>query len=339
MTRIDFLSSRFHYSFGPHAPTLTVQPGTILSVTCPDCDNIMSDGAVLTADQRVLDESNTIQGNPLAGPIYIEGAELGDLLAVTIDSVKLDRDSGLTLLAHDHGVVPSELLLSENRGDKNSTTVPRHMYHWHIDTTAGVAKIANPLGKMAASVPLNPFVGCIGVCPAEGGFFSSLHCGPHGGNLDLRMIRSGTTVYLPVNCDGALLMMGDIHAAQGDGEIIGGGIETSGKIECSIQLFKKYQTRVCVLKDEQSISAIGTHDELRQSIQQACGNLVNWLARLEVLNRFDVYNIVSQTVKVTVGNLNKPPYPTAASVQIGNLPARLLEAIQQWASNEKTVKD
>lgn len=339
MTRIEFLSSRFHYSFGPHAPTLTVPPGTSLNVTCPDCDNTMSDGSVLSTNQRLLDDTNTIQGNPLAGPIFVEGAKPGDLLAVTIDSVQLDRNSGLTLLAHDHGVVPSELLLSENRGDKKLTTVPRYMYHWHIDTTAGLATIVNPLGGVKASVPLSPFVGCIGVCPANGQFVSSLHCGPHGGNLDLPTIRSGTTVYLPVNRVGGLLMMGDIHAAQGDGEIIGGGIETSGKIECSIQLFKESQTQVCVLKDEQNFSSVGTHDELRQSIQQACGNLVAWLAQFETLNRFDLYNFVSQTVKITVGNLNKPPYPAAASVKLCDLPAPLLKAIRQWPDNENVTKN
>jgi acetamidase/formamidase len=226
------------------------------------------------------------------------------------------------------------MLLAGYAEDKSDiTAVPRHMYHWHIDTTAGLATIVNPLGGVKASVPLNPFVGCIGVCPANGQFVSSLHCGPHGGNLDLPTIRSRTTVYLPVNRVGALLMMGDIHAAQGDGEIIGGGIETSGKIACTIRIIKNNPMPACVLRDSQSVSVIGTHDELRQSIQQACGNLVNWLAQSETLNRFDLYNLVSQTVKITVGNLNKPPFPSAASVKFADLPTPLVEAIQQWAAN------
>lgn len=247
MTPIEFLSSRFHYSFGPYSPTLTVQPGASLRVTCPDCDNTMSDGSVLTSEQRHKDDTtNLLQGNPLAGPIYVDGAKRGDTLAVIIDSIELDRDSGITLLAPDHGVVPSRLLIP-TLGDEaqGSSVVPRHMYRWRIDTAAGTATMANPLGGLQVSIPLDPFVGCIGVCPPEGEVVSSLYCGSFGGNMDLPLIRPGSTVFLPVYHDGALLMMGDIHAAQGHGELIGGGIETSGKIGCTIRVLKQPPS-VCV---------------------------------------------------------------------------------------------
>jgi len=334
MARIEFLSSCFHYSFGPHAPALTIQPGASILVTCADCDNMMSDGSELNAEQRNSnDTTNPIQGNPLAGPIHVDGAERGDMVAVTIDSVELDRDSGITLLASDHGVVPSKFLISEyGDEDQGDSVVPRHMYRWSIDTAASTATMVNPLGGLNAVVPLDPFVGCLGVCPPNGEAVSSLYCGSFGGNLDLPLIRAGSTVYLPVYQEGALLLMGDIHAAQGHGEIIGGGIETSGKIGCTIRLLKLRPIGVCGVLDNESLSAIGTDSDLRQSVQQACGGLVNWLALTEAMNRFDLYNLVSQTVSITLGNLNQPPYPAAASIRLSHLPAPLREALHRWSS-------
>lgn len=335
MTPIDFLSSRFHYSFGAHVPTMKVMSGASLRVICPDCDNVMADGSILTQEQRQVVAHDTVQGNPLAGPIYIEGAEPGDTLAVTIDSVELDRNSGITLLAPNHGVVPGDMLIQKRDGElqdtSGNTLVPRHMYRWHIDTKAGTATVTNTLGGQQVSVPLNPFVGCIGVCPGEGLSVSSLNSGAFGGNLDLPLIRPGATVFLPVNCDGALLMMGDIHAAQGHGEIIGGGIETSGKIGCTVKVIKRFSLAGCGVCDDQVISAISSHDELRVSIQRACADLVDWLTRTGEMDRFDLYNLVSQMVTFTVGNLNEKPYPVAACVRINQLPTKLQEVIQQWS--------
>jgi amidase len=328
MSRIEFFSPRFHYSFGPHPPTINIATGTALCVICPDCDNALSDGTELSVDHRDQDDpANSIQGNPLAGPIYVEGAQLGDTLAVKIEAVELDRSSGITLLAPNHGVVPSGLFASQSNVDD---AVPRHMYHWHIDKAAGTATIANPLGDSKLSVPLNPFVGCIGVCPSDGTYVSSLHCGGFGGNLDLPMFRAGATVFLPVNQEGALLMLGDIHAAQGHGEIIGGGIETSGKIHCAIRVIKRSLIGTVGVIDGEEASAIGMHDDVREAIQQACGALVNWLAQVDEMNRFDLYNAISQTVTITLGNLNKPPYPAAASVSLSSLPDSLVNALQQW---------
>jgi amidase len=335
MTPIDFLSSRFQYSFGAHEPTLKVRPGASLRVICPDCDNAMADGSILTQEQRQVVAHDTVHGNPLAGPIYIESAEPGDTLAVTIDSVELDRNSGITLLAPNHGVVPGDRLVQKREGESQDTSdntlVPRHMYRWHIDTKAGTATITNPLGGQQVSVPLDPFVGCIGVCPRDDLSVSSLYSGAFGGNLDLPLIRPGATVFLPVNCDGALLMMGDIHAAQGHGEIIGGGIETSGKIGCTIKVIKQFSLAGCGVCDDQVISAISAHDELRGSIQRACADLVEWLALAGEMDRFDTYCLVSQMVTITVGNLNENPYPVAAGVRINQLPTKLQEVIQQWS--------
>ncbi len=237
----DFHSSRFQYTFGPHPPTVRIEPKSTLRVTCPDSDGAFSDLRVLGPDQQQTDpDMDILQANPLAGPIHIEGARRGDVLAVTIDEVELDRRKGQTWLGPGHGLLPEHLVAPRGDGSAGpDPVVPRQMYHWDIDPQAGIATVTNPLGDVPIVIRLDPFVGCIGVCPKSGQAISSLHSGSFGGNLDLPLVRPGTTVFLPIFHDGALLLLGDVHAAQGHGEIIGGGIETSGKIICTVDVFKK----------------------------------------------------------------------------------------------------
>src|SRR5690349_7083169 len=139
---IDFFSSRFYYAFGPHAATLRVMPGAMLRVVCPDSDNELSDGTVLTADQRQSEVDGLVQGNPVAGPILVEGALPGDSLAVRIEAIEWDRATGQTGLAPGHGVLPTNLLLGNTNPAK---TVPRHLFRWHIDVAARKAHLENPL--------------------------------------------------------------------------------------------------------------------------------------------------------------------------------------------------
>lgn len=332
MKPIDFISSRFHYSFAAHRPTLTVRPGAGLRVVCPDCDNAMADGALLSAEQRFIDIPGTLEGNPLAGPIYVEGAEPGDTLSVHIDAIELDRELGLTLLAPRHGLL-DDGQVSPPESDEISNEpcdTPRHMYRWSIDTKAGTATLTNPLGGERVSVPLAPFIGSIGVSPAGDGRIASLHCGPSGGNYDLPMIKPGATVFLPVSHPGALLLMGDLHAAQGHGEAIGGGIETSGKIVCTVGVVKGVAIKRCRVRDATTLWAIGMHDDLRLAVRDAYAELLDWVAPPGAAYRYDVYNLLSQAAEVVVGNLNEAPYPAAAGIPIDRLPAAVREAIRVW---------
>lgn len=332
MKPTDFFSSRFQYSFAAHRPTLTVQPGASLRVICPDCDNVMADGTQLSPEHRHVDVPGTLEGNPLAGPIYIDGAEPGDTLSVRIDAIELDRELGLTLLSPRHGLLDDPQVTPPGPGAEsfNPVDTPRHMYRWHIDTSAGTATMTNPLGGEQISVPLDPFIGSIGVSPAQDGRITSLYCGPSGGNYDLPMIKPGATMFLPVNHPGALLMMGDLHAAQGHGEAIGGGIETSGKINCTLGVIKGAAIKHCRVRDRTTLWAIGTHDDLRQAVQAAYAELLNWVTVPGVVDRYDMYNLLSQTAKVVVGNLNEAPCPVAAGVDIDRLPTTVREAISLW---------
>jgi acetamidase/formamidase len=309
-----FLSPQFHYTFGPHSPVRTVRPGESIRVVCPDSDNELSDGSVLTADQRQVSPGGLLfEGNPMAGPFFIEGAHPGDTVTIKIDGIELDRQKGQTGLAYAHGVLPAHLLMKDAQLVRE---IPRHLYEWAIDTATGYATLVNALGDQQIKIRLDPMVGSIGVCPLWGQSLSTLEKGVFGGNMDLPLTKPGTTVYLPVNCEGALLFMGDIHAAQGHGEIIGGGIETSGIISCTIGLLKNATISSPRFIDSQHLSATGLAGDLLTAIQAAYAHLLDWIVSDYHLNRWDAYNLISQTGSIVIGGLGDAPHIVAAQIPL-----------------------
>jgi acetamidase/formamidase len=330
MPRQTFLSSRFHYTFGQHEPTLTVRSGTSLRVVCPDSDNRLGDGTVLSRDQRQQDQATPLmEGNPMAGPIRIEGAEPGDCVAIYIEAIHLDRATGQTGLTPGHGLLPPHLLARSREGEADEV-IPRHVYEWHIDPQAGFACLANPLGKHSITVPLDPFIGCIGVCPEWGQAISTLYAGSHGGNMDIPVFRAGATLYLPVHRSGALLMLGDLHAAQGHGEIIGGAIETSGKVDCTISLIQRHAIEGPRVRDAAQLVTIATAGELRSACQQAYAQLLNWLVDDLSMNRWDAYNLISQAGTTTLGSLLYSPYIAGAGIPLAVLPEAAQKKMKSW---------
>ncbi len=317
--RQEFRSPKFWYTFGPHDPAIHLKSGGALNVTCPDSDNQWGDGRLLSQAEKGDGPGSTIfPGNPMAGPIAIDDAMPGDALAVTIDSIVLDRATGQTLLSQGHGLLPGHQLDPDGGGQ-----VPRHLYQWQIDVQAGIARSVNSLGDFSLVVPLNPFIGCIGVCPKWGQSIATLFAGSFGGNMDIPAIAPGATLFLPVNVQGGLLMMGDIHAAQGHGEIIGGGIETSGRIGCTISTVRGWGIVRPRLRNAREIMSIASDGDLRSAVQQAYADLLDWISIDMRMNRWDAYNLISQTGRVMIGNLVTSPYTVGASVPWSALPNEL----------------
>lgn len=310
----------YFYTFGPHPAVVCVATGAALTLGCPDSDNYQSDGTPLPFSRRqppAVGGSALFPGNPLAGPIAVDRAAPGDALAVTINAVRLDRDTGRTLLAPGHGLLSSDQLTGR-RGD-----APERMLHWAIDVGNSRARLTNAFGTDTVEVSLNPFVGCVGVCPPRGEVISSLFAGDFGGNMDLPFLRPGTTVILPVFAPGGLFMLGDIHAAQGHGEIIGGGIETSGEVDFTLSLLRDDGLSFPRAIDGENVYAIASHGDLRQAVGLACTRLIDWLAAEFEMNRFDAYALMTHTVSIITGNAVTAPYTVAAAVPRGVLPARV----------------
>lgn len=224
-------------------------------------------------------------GNPLTGPFYIEGAEPGDALLVTLNKVRLNRNWGWTSYRLGlFSLMPSYI----ERAYPNH--YKRDLVHqgsdnrvpWDIDLSANTVRLREPQsGRVKLEFPAQPMLGCIGVA-AEGEHSPDSHTGgSYGGNMDYNRIGEGATLRFPVFHPGALLYMGDAHALQGDGEPTGTGIETSMDVEFTVQVEKHAKLTMPRLETADMIVSIGSQPEfssdLNRALEMATTDMVNWL--------------------------------------------------------------
>ncbi len=216
----DYTIHSSKHNFGwsrDFAPALTAKPGSTIHFECIDAS-----GGQLHAGSTVEDVANLDFGrvNPVTGPVYVEGAEPGDALKVTIREFV---PSGVGWTAN----IPGFGLLADQ------FTEPA-IHIWTYDPASMAPSLYGPGGK----VPLKPFAGTIGLAPAAAGVHSVVPPRRVGGNLDIRDIAAGIALYLPVEVEGALFSIGDTHAAQGDGEVCGTAIESQMNVTATLELVK-----------------------------------------------------------------------------------------------------
>lgn len=198
-------------------PIMTLAPGESAAFQCRDS----SDGQI-TPESTATDlaRNDPSRVNPVTGPVRVDGAEPGDILAVTVDSF---QPSGFGWTAN----IPGFGLLADQFPDPA-------LHLWHYDPRSLAPAAYGP----SARVPLRPFAGTMGVAPAEPGRHSVIPPRRVGGNLDIKDICEGATLYLPVEVEGALFSVGDTHAAQGDGEVCGTAIESAMDVALTFNLIK-----------------------------------------------------------------------------------------------------
>lgn len=256
-----FEPSRFPrvYSEGV-APVLHVYPGDTVKTWTVDAFGV---------DARGVRHSRG--GNPLTGPFFIEGALPGDVLVVRLLRVRLNRDTAFSGRSLSNVAVPPRYLLRDGAIDSG-------IAEWVLDRTRGVARLAKPTDALKELVvPLKPMLGCIGVAPPSRTVRPSGSQGNYGGNLDYNRLVEGTTVYLPVWQPGALLSIGDGHAAQGDGELTGNALETSLDVEFSIDVVRAKNLRAPRAEDKEQLMAMGLGPSLTEALQDATEGMAVWL--------------------------------------------------------------
>lgn len=302
MTVIDH-PEKFYVTFGPHKPAMNLKSGQSLQVTVPDCDGYGPDGKVM--DRHRFESSlhaPIMVGNPLAGPYYIEEAQPGDSLGIHIEKIVIEQDFGRTGISTRQIHIPAKLLVMDQDVDFN-VAVPRQIRRWHIHHASQTASLPLENSRKAAiEVPLAPFPGCIAVAPENGQFIHSLRVGNFGGNIDIPALTVGSCIHLPVFCSGALVFLGDLHAAQGDGEIIGGAIEVGGTITVRVELHKKKTLAYPRFENAAAIGTIGAAETLQNAFDIAYAQLILWLVQDFGFNRWDAFHLVSQTVQARPGN-------------------------------------
>ena len=296
MTTHRFEPTRFHNTLGPHKPVLAIADGDTVITTTLDAWGF--DGT---------DAKRAEAPNPMTGPFLVEGAEPGDTLHVRIDRMTPNRATGWTFS-----------VLAPNVVDPGAVAgLPeRKRVFWELDRHAGRARLVDPPAALRDwSVALAPMLGCLGVAPAGGQAISTATSGPNGGNMDYRRLGRGCTVAFPVDMAGALFHLGDGHACQGDGEIVGTGIETSFEVEFTVRLEKGRTIGWPRGADADSIFAVGNARPLDQALQHATTEMLHWLGEDYGLEPTAASHFLGQTVRYDVANVFNPAYSVACRIE------------------------
>jgi acetamidase/formamidase len=283
-------------------PVATISPGEIVEVETWDASgNVVRPGQTLEdAHQKGIRR----YGNPITGPIYIEGAEPGDALKIEIIDIKLP-DVGWTCVIPGSGGLEGWLKSSPSLTKFSRISDERVIYALN--------------DRRTVEIPARPFIGTIGVSPQ---FESALTIVPgrHGGNMDVSDVCIGSTLYLPVAADGALLGLGDVHAVQGDGEICGTAVEVSSTVTLKVELEKnkKLDWPRIVSKDE--IMTVCSARPLEDAVRLAFLELIKWLETDYGFERYDAYMFLSLAGRARIAQIVDPLFTVVAKLPKKMLP-------------------
>ncbi|MBC8462844.1 acetamidase/formamidase family protein [Candidatus Bathyarchaeota archaeon] len=247
--------------------------------------------------QQAIDQGLAGALNPVTGPIYIEGAEPGNTLAVKIIDIELPEWGGSSIIP-GFGALEGWLNQME----------PRTKISYIKD---GKITYKTDHGK-TIEFDADPFIGTIGVSPAYEAI-QTLAPGPHGGNMDCPDIRPGNTLYLPVSQKGALFGLGDVHAVQGDGEICGTAVEIHAAVTVEFKVIKKTIAWPRV-ESEDMIMTVCSARPLEDAARLAYRELINWMVTEYGWNRDDAYMFLSLAMRSRIAQIVDPLYTVVAKI-------------------------
>jgi acetamidase/formamidase len=295
MTTHHFQPTHYHRAIGTHEPVLRIAPGDTVITTTVDA------GGGDATGERV-----TPGGNPQTGPFYIEGAESGDTLVVRFVRIDPSRDNGFTATVLSENVVDPHFVRELPRPESGI---------WQVDRSSQTATPPPNVPQLGhLRFPLTPMLGCFGVAPPRDQAISTATSAEHGGNMDYKGFAPGSTVYLPVFVPGALFHLGDAHATQGAGEIVGTGIEISADVEFTVELQKGKTIGWPRGEDADWIFTCGNARPLDQALQHATTELARWLVADYGLDLRAASTLLGQCIEYEVGNVYDPAYTMVAKV-------------------------
>ena len=291
----------FHYTIGPYSdPVMTIAPGDRVIVDTRDA----FDGKIVTEQDLPSAKLRVPFLNPQNGPIMIEGAEKGDVIAVHIESM-LPRGTnprGTCCLIPQFGALTGTdftALLNDSLPEiTRKIDIDENGVYWSKRVT----------------LPYKPHIGTLSLSP-EIDSINSLTPDNHGGNMDIPDMGPGSITYLPVRSPGARLFIGDAHACQGDGEVCGTAVEYASRTTIHVDLIKAWQIDWPRLETEDKIMVIGSARPLEDATRIAYRELVLWMAKEYGYDKWDAYMMLSQCGKVRLGNFVDPKYSVAAGVE------------------------
>jgi acetamidase/formamidase len=290
---IDFEPKEFHgYYSAAISPVLHVFPGdTIRTRTYDAARDTRSPG-----------------GNLETGPFYIEGVLPGDTLVVKLNKVRLNRDSARQG-TRINGRIVTPAWVAAAQYD------PAFSGEWKLDREKGIATLLHPTERLKNfTVPMLPMLGCISTAPPGDQVYRGTDLGAFGGNMDYNQMGEGVTLYLPVFHAGALLTLGDAHAAMGDGEVTGSALETSVDVELTVDVVKGYASVGPRLENADYIMSMGVAGSVPDSIQVATSQLADWLKRDYKLNDSEIALFLGAVAKYDITEMVDPQFNVVAKV-------------------------
>lgn len=259
-----------------HEPVLTVTAGAGDRIT------FETDDEAYAQMEQVRDLSRvTAQLNPITGPLYVEGAEPGDALAVTIHDIALAEHGWSVFL-------PGAGALQRAMGEE--------MFVRRVPLQGGRAQLTKDL-----DCPIAPMIGCIGVAPRTSEASTVMPSYPTGGNMDLTDVAPGATVYLPVQVPGALLYIGDIHAVMSRGESSFVAIESAGRATVSVDVIKDRTLDAPHVDTGTEYVCVGLGNPVQDSIQMAYESLFSVLTNEHGWSKEDAYVVMSAMAHTELG--------------------------------------
>ena len=254
------------------------------------------------------------------GPFHIEGATPDDTLVIKILKLRLNRDTAVSSV-NPNGI---SAVAGDSRTRMLNDPLPSRRFVWQLDRARnmGILELPNSASKRI-EVPLRPMLGRLAVAPAGTEVFGGLWPGNFGGNMDSSDAREGTTVYLPIFHDGALFYFGDVHALQGDGEIVGSGLETTADVSFQFDLIKGRRIRWPRMEDADDIMVAGSIRPLVDAFRIAQVELIEWLVDEYGFERMEAYQVVSQAGHSRIANVVDPNYTVMAKFPKKLLPPRV----------------
>lgn len=282
-------SDKVIYAFKPNMePIQKILPEEIVEVETNDCFSNQ-----IKNEEQLIDEIDFSRINPATGPIYVEGAEAGDVLKIEILKIALPNQ-GVVATIPNEGILGSAVNQAQTR----------------------IVKIENKTCHFKnISIPAKPMIGVIGVAPSqEDGEYPTGTPWKHGGNMDTTDISEGSILYLPVNQKGALLALGDCHAVMGDGEVCVTGCEISSKVTLKTSIIKSNFLEWPMIETNSSLAVITSGDTVDETVKEATRCAVDLLSKGLNLSWNDAYMLASLVMDIKVSQVVDPKKTIRASI-------------------------
>jgi amidase len=301
---ITFTPTSGVQTFAVREPVLRLAPGTIVQTKTFSRPGDYYEGGAWPGE---------------VGPFFIEGAAPGDTLVIRLLRLRPNRDTAVSR----YNPYNISGVAGDNRTRMLNDPLPARSFTWKIDPTRtiGTLELPNSASKRI-EVPLKPMLGRVAVAPAGQEAFGGLWPGDFGGNLDAADVREGATVHLPVFHDGALFYFGDGHALQGDGEIIGSGLETTMDVTFQFELIKGKRIRWPRIESDEHIMVAASMRPLIDALRIAYVELIEWLVADYGFEKMEAFQLASQLGEVRVANVVDPNYTVVAKFPKRFLPPR-----------------